>query len=87
MFARYAKGDFDSGDPERMRYVMKALAELKLLDRTVLFTPIKYLIPIKKAVSEMTSNSETDPTRILLGSNDHSGSNSKLWWSVRDSNS
>lgn len=40
MFARYAKEDFDSGDPERMRYVMKALgAELKLLDRTVVFYP------------------------------------------------
>ena len=83
MFARYAKEDFDSGDPERMRYVMKALgAELKLLDRTVIFTPVKYLIPIKKAVSEMNNNSETDPTRILQGSNDHSGSNSKLWWSI-----
>lgn len=88
MFARYAKEDFDSGDPERMRYVMKALgAELKLLDRTVIFTPVKYLIPIKKAVSELEGNSETDPTRILQGSGDHSGSNSKLWWSVRDSNS
>lgn len=49
MFARYAKEDFDSGNPERMRHVMKALgAELKLLDRTVIFTPVKYLIPIKK---------------------------------------
>lgn len=87
MFARYAKEDFDSGDPGRMQYVMKALAELKLLDRTVLFTPIKYLIPIKKAVSEMKSKSETDPTHILQGSNDLSGFNSKLWWSARDSNS
>ncbi len=83
MFARYAKEDFDSGDPERMRYVMKALgAELKLLDRTVIFTPVKYLIPIKNAVSEMTSNSETDPTHILQWSNDHFSSNSKLWWSI-----
>lgn len=48
MFTRYAKEDFDSGDPERMQYVMKALAELKLLNQTVLLTPIKYLIPIKK---------------------------------------
>lgn len=83
MFARYAKEDFDNGDPERMRYVMKALgAELKLLDRTVIFTPVKYLISIKKTVSEMTSNSETDPTHILQESNDYSGSNSKPWWSI-----
>lgn len=30
----------------------------------------------------MTSNSETDLTRILQVSNDLSGSNSKLWWSI-----
>lgn len=83
MFARYAKEDFDSGDPERMQYVMEALGtKLELLDRTVIFTPIKYLIPIKKAVSEMASNSETARTLTVQGSKDRFVLNSELWWSI-----
>ena len=35
MFARHAKEDFESGDLEKMQYIMKALgAEMKLLGRT-----------------------------------------------------
>lgn len=87
MFARYAKEDFDSGDPERMQYVMKMMGEeLKLLDRTVVFTPSKYLIPIKKAVSKLKSNSETARTNDLQGSNDQNSSNNSLWWVARGSN-
>lgn len=87
MFARYAKEDFDSGDPERMQYVMKVMGEeLKLLDRTVVLTPSKYLIPIKKAVSKLESNSETARTSDLQGSNDQNSSNNSLWWVARDSN-
>lgn len=63
MFVRYAKEDFDSGDPKRMQYVMKALgAEMKLSGRTVVFTPVKYLIPIKNAVSNVPSISESGRT-------------------------
>lgn len=83
MFARYAKEDFDSGDPERMQYVMKALgAELKLSGQTVVFTPVKYLIPIKNAVSAIKANSETAPTRLEQGSNEENVHSDKLWWSI-----
>lgn len=48
MFARYAKEDFDSDSLERKQYVLKALgAELLLSGRTITFSPVKYLIPIK----------------------------------------
>lgn len=60
MFARYAKEDFDSDSLERKQYVLKALgAELKLSGRTIIFSPIKYLIPIEKAVKMMHSETES----------------------------
>ena len=49
MFARYAKEDFDSDDWERKRAVIKRLgADLKLSNRTIQFTPVKYLVPVAK---------------------------------------
>ena len=81
MFARYAKEDFESGDLEKMQYVMKALgAEMKLSGRTVVFTPVKYLIPIKNAVSNVPSISELGRTYSEQGSDTANGSNSSEWW-------
>ncbi|MBQ3469760.1 hypothetical protein IJH16_02195, partial [Candidatus Saccharibacteria bacterium] len=41
--------DFDSGDLERQQYVLKTLgAEWTLLGSNLTFTPVKYLVPIKK---------------------------------------
>jgi hypothetical protein len=48
-FARYAKEDFDSDDLEKKRTVVVMLGEkLTILDRTIQFTPNKYLLPIEK---------------------------------------
>lgn len=48
-FARYAKEDFDSDDLEKKRTVIARLGnKLELLDRTIQFTPNKYLIPIEE---------------------------------------
>lgn len=55
--------DFDSDSLERKQYVLKALgAELKLLGRTLTFIPVKYLIPIEKAISKISSESESART-------------------------
>lgn len=71
MFARYAKEDFDSDSLERKQYVLKALgAELKLSGRTLVCSPVKYLIPIQKAVSKTEEVKETARTCDLQGSND-----------------
>ena len=87
MFARYAKEDFDSGDPKRMQYVMKALgAEIKLSGRTVVFTPVKYLIPIKNAVSNAPSVSESGRTYSEQGSDTANGSTLSEWWIQQGSN-
>lgn len=56
MFARYAKEDFDSDDLEKKREVIACMGEqLTILDRTVLFTPKKYFIPIAK-MNELNKN-------------------------------
>ena len=87
MFARYAKEDFDSGIPEKMQYVMKALgAEMKLSGRTVVFTPVKYLIPIKNAVSAIPANSDSGRTRSEQGSDTANGSTSSEWWGIQGLN-
>lgn len=87
MFARYAKEDFESGDLEKMQYVMKALgAEMKLSGRTVVFTPVKYLIPIKNAVSNAPSISESGRTYSEQGSDTANGSTLSEWWIQQGSN-
>lgn len=71
MFARCAKEDFDSDSLERKRHVLKALgAELKLSGRTLVYSPVKYLVPIQKAVSKTEEVKETARTCDLQRSKD-----------------
>ena len=64
-FARYAKEDFDSDDLERKQYVMSAMGtNLQLSGRTLTFTPVKYLIPIEKAMAEIAPVSESARTNV-----------------------
>ena len=71
MFARYAKEDFDSDDWERKRAVIKRLgADLKLSNRTIQFTPVKYLVPIEKQYPELKQQFElarTDSQQMKKG--------------------
>ena len=53
---------------------MKALdAETKLSGRTAVFTPVKYLIPIKNVVSNAPSTSESGRTCPKQGSDTTNG--------------
>ena len=62
----------------------KALgAEMKLSGRTVVFTPVKYLIPIKNAVSNTPSISESGRTRPEQGSDTANSSTSFEWWGLQ----
>lgn len=64
-FARYAKEDFDGDDLEKKRAVIVKLgAKLEILDRTVRFTPNKYLIPIEK----MNETNNSVPETVRTGS-------------------
>ena len=71
MFARYAKEDFDSDDWERKRTVIKTLgADLKLSGRTIIFTPVKYLIPVAKNHAILEAKKEaarTAPEQMKKG--------------------
>lgn len=73
-FARYAKEDFDSDDLELKQYVMSTMGtNLLLSGRTLTFTPVKYLIPIEKAISKISSESESARTQhqqMKKGSNE-----------------
>lgn len=61
-FARYAKAEFDSDDLERKRVVVLGLGEkLAIKDRTLVFTPNKYLVPIEKSLKN--ENLDTDMVR------------------------
>ena len=63
---------------------MKALdAEMKLSGRTVVFTLVKYLIPIKNAVSNAPSISESGRTCPKQGSDTANGSTSSKWWGLQ----
>ena len=63
MFARYAKEDFDSEDWERKRTVIKALgANLKLSGRTIVFTPVKYLVPVAERQDILKAKKEAART-------------------------
>lgn len=80
MFARYAKEDFDSDSIERKQYVLKALgAELKLSGRTIVFSPVKYLIPIEKAVKKLEEENEMGRTCPQQRKNDPEGSKDANW--------
>ena len=53
-FSYHAKEDFDSDDLERKRAVIKRLgADLKLSNRTIQFTPVKYLVPVAEEYPEL----------------------------------
>ena len=71
MFAWYAKEDFDSDDWERKRAVIKRLgADLKLSNRTIQFTPVKYLVPIAEKYPELKEQFElarTDSEQMKKG--------------------
>lgn len=71
MFARYAKEDFDSDNWERKRTVIKKLgANLKLSGRTILFSPVKYLVPIEKQYPKLSHQFElarTDSQQMKKG--------------------
>lgn len=80
MFARYAKDDFDSDSIERKQHVLKALgAELKLSGRTIVFSPVKYLIPIEKAVKKLQEENEMVRTCPQQRKNDPEGSENSQW--------
>lgn len=80
MFARYAKEDFDSDSIERKQYVMKALgAKFKLVGRTLEFSPVKYLIPIEKAVKKLQEENEMGRTCPQQSKKDPEGSNLTTW--------
>ena len=74
-FARYAKEDFDSDDLEKKRSVVVKLGEkLSILDRTIVFTPNKYFIPLEKMNEKKIQLSEmvrTDFQQREIGSSDH----------------
>lgn len=81
LFARYAKEDFDSGDLERQQYVLRTLgAEWTLLGSNLTFTPVKYLVPIKKAISELSTNTEMARTSKQQGSEDDIYGLIKQWY-------
>ena len=87
MFARYAKEDFDSDDWERKRAVIKRLgADLKLSNRTIQFTPVKYLVPIAEKYPELKEQFElarTDSEQMKKGLKEGLISQ---WYTGRDSN-
>ena len=63
MFARYTKDDFDSDDWGRKRAVIKRLgADLKLADRTIKFTPVKYLVPVTETKEFLKAKKEAAQT-------------------------
>ena len=71
MFARNAKEDFDSDDWERKRAVIKRLgADLKLTNRTIRFTSVKYLVPVAEKYPELKEQFElarTDSEQMKKG--------------------
>ena len=71
MFARYSKEDFDLDDWERKRAVIKGLdADLKLSNRTIQFTPVKYLVPVAAKYPELKQQFElarTDSEQMKKG--------------------
>lgn len=87
MFARYAKEDFDSDDWERKRAVIKRLgADLKLSNRTIQFTPVKYLIPIAEKYPELEKKNKLTRTDSQQRKNSPSEAKISHWYARQDSN-
>ena len=87
MFARYAKEDFDSDDWERKRAVIKRLgANLKLSGRTIVFTPVKYLVPIAENHKILEAKKEAARTAPQQMKKDLKEGLSEVWLGLQDSN-
>ena len=87
MFARYAKEDFDSDDWERKRAVIKRLgADLKLSNRTIQFTPVKYLVPIAEKYPELKEQFELARTDSQQMKKDLKEGLISQWYTGRDLN-
>ena len=87
MFARYAREDFDSDDWERKRAVIKRLgADLKLSNRTIQFTPVKYLVPIAEKYPKLKEQFELARTDSEQMKKDLKEGLISQWYTRRDSN-
>ena len=87
MFARYAKEDFDSDDWERKRAVIKRLgADLRLSNRTIQFTPVKYLVPVAEKYPELKQQFELARTDSQQMKKDLKEGLISQWYTRRDSN-
>lgn len=87
MFARYAKEDFDSDDWERKRTVIMQLgANLKLAGRTIVFTPVKYLVPVAESQDSLKAKKEAARTAPEQMKKDLKEDLNSEWWVARGSN-
>lgn len=87
MFARYAKEDFDSDDWERKRAVIKRMgASLKLSGRTIVFTPVKYLVPIENQYPKIKQEIEAARTNLQQMKKDLKENLISSWCTRLDSN-
>ncbi len=87
MFARYAKEDFDSDDWERKRAVIKRLgANLRLSNRTIQFTPVKYLVPVAEKYPELKQQFELARTDSQQIKKDLKDGLISQWYTQEDSN-
>ena len=87
MFARYAKEDFDSDDWERKRAVIKRLgADLKLAGRTIIFTPVRYLVPVTETKEFLKAKKEAARTAPEQIKKDLKEGQNEVWWALLGSN-
>lgn len=87
MFARYAKEYFDSDDWERKRAVIKRLgADLRLSNRTIQFTPVKYLVPVAEKYPELRQQFELVRTDSQQMKKDLKEGLFSQWYTRQDSN-
>ena len=83
----YAKEDFDSDNLERKRAVIKRLgANLKLSNRTIQFTPVKYLVPVAEKYPELKQQFELARTDSQQMKKDLKEGLISQWYTGRDSN-
>ena len=87
MFARYAQEDFDSDDLENKRAIIRMLGNnITILGRTIHFSPVKWLAPIKKTVETASNNGGKVRTDFLQGSRTKKLPQSAVWCARLDSN-
>ena len=81
MFARYAKEDFDSDDWERKRAVIKRLgADLKIVGRTIVLTPVKYLVPVAESKEFLKAKKEAARTASQQMKKGLKEDSNEGWW-------